>query len=533
MPVSAAPDQTVRVIDGGGPQLGTRMIPGFGLGPIEQNSYSAQSTAINLCAWSLMPQPTGYRSQTGDEYVHLGFARSAAWLVALLMVCIFGSPKPCLAQDMATVIPYPRVPGDRPDPDFPSVRVNGIAVDTVRTDMNVGYTHFAFSGTVTVEVVVRRPIGAFDLSPHRYGIDAITDGSVLIFRLSQPRKLHLRVDDLPRFFIFADAPEKDAPELGQPGVRDIRDYGVYDSLDAVQTTAIQRAIDDAARDEGVLYIPPGSYRAGELRLRSGLSVYLAPGAVLRGSGDVSDYPRGELGTQQIYLLDCHGVRITGRGVIDGQGRALRLSADNSTNSRMKLIRSLRAENCAVTGVILRDAGTWSVHLVESNDIRFANYKLLSNAILDDPGFPWEPNTDGFDPDNSSRVIIEDGFVSCSDDAIAVKLKFGALRDMTDIAFRRNVVWTVKSALKIGTEVRDHRVVDVAFEDNDVIHADRGIAVYCYRGATVESATWVGNHFEHIGGDIKQMNVEIKIPVSTAVEEWFMRAFREAAHAVGG
>ena len=445
-----------------------------------------------------------------DEYGHVGSARSAVWLAALLTVCILGTPESCLAQDMVTVVPYPRVPGDRPDPDFPSVRVSGVAIDTVRTDMNVGYAHFAFSGTVTVEVVTRHPIGAFDLSPHRYGIDATADGAVLTFHLSQPRKLHLRVDDLPRFFIFADPPEADAPELGQPGVHDLRDYGVHDSLDAVQTTAIQRAIDNVARDEGVLYVPPGSYRTGELKLRSGLTLYLAPGSVLRGTGSIADYPRGELGTQQIHLLDCHGVRIRGRGVIDGQGRALRLSAGNCTDSRMKLIRSLRAQNCAVTGVVLRDAGTWAVHLVESSDLRFANYKLISNAILDDPSFPWEPNTDGFDPDNSSRVVIEDGFVSCSDDAIAVKLKFGVLRDMEDIRFRRNVVWTVKSALKIGTEVRDHRVVDVAFEDNEVIHADRGIAVYCYRGATVESSRWVGNHFEYIGDDIKQMNIEIKI-----------------------
>ena len=48
----------------------------------------------------------------------------------------------------AKVIPYPRVPDHRANSDFPSVKVNGVLIDTVSTDMNVGYTHFAFSGTV-------------------------------------------------------------------------------------------------------------------------------------------------------------------------------------------------------------------------------------------------------------------------------------------------------------------------------------------------------------------------------------------------
>ncbi|MFC1793284.1 glycosyl hydrolase family 28 protein, partial [Planctomycetota bacterium] len=204
------------------------------------------------------------------------------------------------------------------------------------------------------------------------------------------------------------------------------------------------------------------------------------------------------------------VRIAGRGVLDGRGRALRYATENAGDGRLKLIRSFRARNIVVEDVLLRDAGTWSIHLIESSDLRFTNTKLISNTILDEPGFPWEPNTDGFDPDNSSRVIIENGFVSCSDDAIAVKLRYGTLRDMDNVLFRNNVVWTVKSALKIGTEVVDHKMTNIVFENNEVIHADRGIVVYCYRGATIENPRWINNYFERIGENNKQMNIEIKI-----------------------
>ena len=134
----------------------------------------------------------------------------------------------------AAVIAYPRVPGDRLNSDFLSVKVNGIPVDTVTTDITVGYVHFAFSGTVTVEVTVRETIRTFDLSPHRYEINATVDGKVLSFQLSQPRKLHLKVNNLSRFFIFADAPETNPPKLGQTGVYSLEDYGVSSSLELVQ-----------------------------------------------------------------------------------------------------------------------------------------------------------------------------------------------------------------------------------------------------------------------------------------------------------
>jgi len=410
----------------------------------------------------------------------------------------------------AAVIAYPRVPGYRLNSDFLSVKANGIPVDTVTTDVTVGYVHFAFSGTVTVEVTVRETIRTFDLSPHRYEINATADGKVLSFQLSQPRKLHLKVNNLSRFFIFADAPETNPPKLGQTGVYSLEDYGVSSSLELVQTSKIQLAIDDVAVKKGILYVPPGLYQSGELKIKSNLTLYLAAGAVIKGTAKVSDYPRGRFGTQLIHLLDCDNVRIAGRGAIDGRGRALRLATENSSEGRLKLIRSFRAKNCVVEDVLLLDAGSWSIHLIESSDLRFTNTKLISNTILDDPAFPWEPNTDGFDPDNSSRVIIENGFVSCSDDAIAVKLRYGTLRDMDDVRFRNNVVWTVKSALKIGTEVASRKMTNIVFENNEVIHADRGIVVYCYRGATIENPQWINNCFERIGDNTKEMNMEIKI-----------------------
>jgi len=404
------------------------------------------------------------------------------------------------------VTPYPLAPGDEPNADF-TVKVNGAPVAACGTVMNVGHAHFALNGTVKVEVTAREAITSFDVSPHRDGIQASAAGSTLSFELSQPRLLHIQVNKLPRLFLFADAPEAALP---QSGVFDLTQFGVTSSAEAVQTAAIQHAIDEVAAKKGVLLLPPGIYRTGELRLKSHLTLHLAAGAILKGTGSLADHPVGESGTQLIHFIDCENVRIQGRGVIDGQGRALRLAGKNASASRSKLIRSLRARNIVVEDVILRDSGTWGVHLIESDHVRFTGVKLISNTIYDDPGFPWEANTDGFDPDNSSHVLIEKCFISSNDDSIAVKLHHGMRRDMTDTVFRDNVCWTVKSALKIGSEVYEKKLSNVRFENNAVVHADRGIVVYDYSGAEITDSRWVGNHFEFIGGDTKRMNIDIKI-----------------------
>jgi polygalacturonase len=61
------------------------------------------------------------------------------------------------------------------------------------------------------------------------------------------------------------------------------------------------------------------------------------------------------------------------------------------------------------------------------------------------------NTDGFDPDSSNNMLMEDCFIYAGNDAFAVKTsnKAGLQRDTTNNAFRNNAVLTRKSALQPG------------------------------------------------------------------------------------
>lgn len=390
------------------------------------------------------------------------------------------------------LIPYQRPLGDLPHQQY-VVTVNGTAVDAIQTTMRVGYAHFAFEGKAVISIEASETITSFDLSPHRLHLKPIVDGNKLTFEIDQPRKLHLQINKLQRFFIFADPLETKAPKPGDANVQLLTDMGVTSSMDVTQTRLIQSAIDKAAQDKATLYIPAGHYKTGLLIIPSNLTMYLAPGAILKGTAQPADYERkGE--RAQLYMEDAQNVRIFGRGVIDNNGLALRQTI-GSKKGTTRMLMTNRSSNLVINDIIFRDAAVWCIHPYDSSDMRFANLKIISmtrNESSPDKGY----NTDAFDPDNSSNITIENNFISVDDDAIAVKLARGKLRDMENIVFRDNVIFTMCAALKIGTEVHGGFTVrNSLFENNDVIHADIPIAIYCYKGGHVENARWIGNYIQ--------------------------------------
>ena len=115
------------------------------------------------------------------------------------------------------------------------------------------------------------------------------------------------------------------------------------------------------------------------------------------------------------------------------------------------------------------------------------------------------NTDGFDPDASKFVLIENCFAYCSDDNVAVKITgtSGYLQNTENITVRGCVFLTKKSSLKVGTESRGDVIRNVLFEDNDVVESDRGMSLYCADGALFEAISYIKNRFEDNYPDAKQ------------------------------
>ncbi len=119
--------------------------------------------------------------------------------------------------------------------------------------------------------------------------------------------------------------------------RDASQYGVRPNSPDDQTRALQRAIDEAARAQVPLALPPGNYRTGLLRLQSGTQLVGVRGATtLVFSGGASLFE--SQGADHVGLsgltLDGGGIKLpTRRGLVHGlQGRGLRVTDCSILNS---------------------------------------------------------------------------------------------------------------------------------------------------------------------------------------------------------
>jgi uncharacterized secreted repeat protein (TIGR03808 family) len=112
--------------------------------------------------------------------------------------------------------------------------------------------------------------------------------------------------------------------------RDASQYGVRPGSPADQTKILQRAIDEAARAQVPLALPPGVYRTGMLRLQNGTQLVGVRGATKLvfngGTSMLSSEGAGSIGLVNI-TLDGGGIRLpTRRGLVHCiSGRDIRIT----------------------------------------------------------------------------------------------------------------------------------------------------------------------------------------------------------------
>ncbi len=403
------------------------------------------------------------------------------------------------------ILPYPTLQGDVRNIDYKSLTVNGEAVKLAHF-MDAGYTHFAFDGSpARITITAYEPIKSFTISPRSYNIEARASGHQLTFSLLEPRKLIIQINDLSPLFIFTEQLGRDWPEVHEDDVLSVLDFDVDPTGKNVNTVQIQNAIHRTADLNGgrggTLVFPRGKYLTGTLKMRSNVSLYLHGGALVQGTNNRDDYPDATGVTEHLLLFhNVSNSSIRGKGAIDAAGTELR----TLSGLRHRVLLILDSENILIEGVTLRDSGAWNTHIIRSNDVTLRNVKVLCDINLG--------NTDGIDPDSGSRITIENSFVYSGDDPIVLKQtgRGGEARNVEDILVKGNILWTKKSALKIGTETRGGAIRNIIFEDNDIVHADRGIVMYLYDGAILENIRFVNNRFEKIGGDRNQKLIHIEI-----------------------
>ena len=77
----------------------------------------------------------------------------------------------------------------------------------------------------------------------------------------------------------------------------IRDFGAVADGKTVNTKAIQAAVDRAGETGETVLVPGGVFITGTIHL-NGASLHLEPGAVLKGSTNIDDYPAQDLSTMK-------------------------------------------------------------------------------------------------------------------------------------------------------------------------------------------------------------------------------------------
>jgi hypothetical protein len=143
------------------------------------------------------------------------------------------------------------------------------------------------------------------------------------------------------------------------------DFGAVPDVPALQTEALQRAIDAAGENGGIVRVPRGTFASGTLRLRSRVTLKLEEGAILLGSNDIADYDGNYWGGGFITAHDLVDVAIEGPGVIDGAD-----CADPKGEEGFRGPHCIAFFNCS--GIVVRDlkvrrSANWAFNCVSCRD----------------------------------------------------------------------------------------------------------------------------------------------------------------------
>ena len=106
----------------------------------------------------------------------------------------------------------------------------------------------------------------------------------------------------------------------------ITDYGAKDDSTVINTSAIQKAIDEcAANGGGVVVVPKGIFISGAIFLKKNVSLTVEKDGILKGSANQTDYPQIQTrweGEERLWTsafinaIGIDDIELNGEGTID-------------------------------------------------------------------------------------------------------------------------------------------------------------------------------------------------------------------------
>jgi polygalacturonase len=204
-------------------------------------------------------------------------------------------------------------------------------------------------------------------------------------------------------------------------------FGISSDGITLNTRSIQFAIDYIHQQGGGrLVFDVGRFLTGSIHLKSDVTLHLLEGAVLLGVLSPFDYDRNGF-TALILCDNQQNIAITGKGVIDGQGRQVAnnvaalvhkgLIKDLFRNDRPEVeirpmiiyFRSCR--DVLISGVTIRNAAAWVQTYDQCQNLRIDSITVDSRAF-------W--NNDGIDIVDCDTATIANSYIDAADDGVCLK-----------------------------------------------------------------------------------------------------------------
>jgi hypothetical protein len=233
-------------------------------------------------------------------------------------------------------------------------------------------------------------------------------------------------------------------------VYNIRSYGAKGDGSAIDTAALQAAIDVCNRDGGgIVLVPAGTFQIGTVELKSNVTLHIAAAGKLLGSADGKQYHavnaiplHGDTTLEDgnwalLYAVNAKKVTIEGPGTIDGQGAQFHSTVRGAPpqsglggNRRPYHILCYRCEDFTVRDLSLLDCAYHSIRVIESTRVHM-DHIYIHNRV--------NGNNDGFHFISVEYVTVSNCTVKSQDDACAM---FGSCKFITITNSSFSTRWSV-------------------------------------------------------------------------------------------
>jgi len=235
-------------------------------------------------------------------------------------------------------------------------------------------------------------------------------------------------------------------------------FGIKNDGITLNTRSIQKAIDYIHENGGgKLRFLVGRYLSGSIHLKSNVTLDICEGAVLVGSTNPYDYDKVLGWESLIFANEQDSIAITGKGIIDGQGRELsynlieqirngvvkdELKLDRPAN-RPKLVYFRSCSNVSIKNVTMKNPAFWTQTYDQCKNLKIDSITVHSRAM-------W--NNDGMDIVDCNGAIISNCFVDATDDGICLK-SHDSNSICQNVEIRNCTVCSSASGIKFGTASR--------------------------------------------------------------------------------